>query len=345
MPYLWQTNLNVKWKCWINDRAVSPTDKLDGHYNAKMKQETGNRAEIEGVINQMANLVSEQDVFLTNAVVVDVQKLVGEVSELVSMPEIYLKIRELMGDPESRLNDFALVVNTDPGLTASVLKIVNSAFYGLSRKIESINRALNLLGIGQLHDLVLSLSTINNLEIPNEIEALSLFWRRSIFCGVLSKLIAKKLHLQNAESLFIVGLLHEIGRLVLFLKYPKEASLAVFQAEKENLSLTTVEKTMFGTDYGKIGQALMEEWNLPLKFQNITKYHTEPDNATEYRLETAILHIAHQVAVNQFPGADRFQYLLDQDILAQIKISAEEMDDLCAEANNIRLEMEKAILG
>jgi HD-like signal output (HDOD) protein len=227
----------------------------------------------------------------------------------------------------------------------SVLKMVNSAFFGFPGQIDNINRALNLIGIGQLHDLVLSLSAVDALDLPNDIEKLNIFWQRSIYCGVLSRLLAEKLHLKNAESLFIVGLLHEIGRLVFFLKYPKEANLAVFQADKENLSLTAVERTIFGTDYGKMGQALMGEWNLPIKFQTITRYHTDPDEATEYRLETAILHITHQLAVNKFPGADRFQYQVDQGILSQIKISENEMNDLCVECTSISLEMEKAILG
>ena len=315
------------------------------HYKDKMNKETDNRVMLTGVISQMTDSVSQQDDYLTRAVVIDVEKLVSEVSDLVSMPEIYLKIRELMDDPDSCLDDFAVVVNTDPGLMSSVLKIVNSAFFGFSGQIDNINRALNLIGIGQLHDLVLSLSAVDALDLPNDIEKLNVFWQRSIYCGVLSRLLAEKHELQNIESLFIIGLLHEIGRLVLFLTYPKEANLAVFQACKENLSLTSVEKTTFGTDYGKIGQALMEEWNLPLKFQNITKFHTEPDEATEYRLETAILHIAHQLAVKKYPGADRFQYQLDQDILSLIKISEDEMNNLCIEANNISLEMEKAILG
>lgn len=282
---------------------------------------------------------------MTSTVVIDVEELVDEVSDLISMPEIYLKIRGLMDDPDSCLDDFAVVVNTDPGLMTSVLKMVNSAFFGFPGQIDNINRALNLIGIGQLHDLVLSLSAIDALDLPNDIEKLNIFWQRSIYCGVLSRLLAEKLHFKNAESRFIVGFLHEIGRLVFFLKYPKEANLAVFQADKENLSLTAVERTIFGTDYGKIGQALMEEWNLPIKFQSITRYHTDPGETTEYRLETTILHITHQLAVNKFPGADRFQYQVDQGILALIKISEDEMNDLCVECTSISLEMEKAILG
>lgn len=294
---------------------------------------------------QITDLASQHDVSLTNTMIIDVKKLVAEVSDLVSIPEIYLKIRELMDDPDACLDDFAVVVNTDPGLMSSVLKIVNSAFFGFPGQIDHMNRALNLIGIGQLHDLVLSLSAIEALDLPNDIEKLSVFWQRSIYCGVLSRLLAEKLHLQNAESLFIVGMLHEIGRLVLFLKYPKEANLTVLQAHAENSPLTSVEKTVFGTDYANIGQALMEEWNLPLKFQNITKDHTEPDKATEYRLETTILHITHQLAVNKFPGADRFQYQLNPDILLEIKTSEDEMNNLSDEAKNISLEMEKAILG
>ncbi len=294
---------------------------------------------------QITDLASQHDVLLTNTLVIDIEKLVSEVSDLVSIPEIYLKIRELMDDPDACLDDFAAVVNTDPGLMSSVLKIVNSAFFGFPGQIDNMNRALNLIGIGQLHDLVLSLSAIEALDLPNDIEKLSVFWQRSIYCGVLSRLLAEKLHLQNAESLFIVGMLHEIGRLVLFLKYPEEANLAVIQAHAENSPLTSVEKTVFGTDYANIGQALMEEWNLPLKFQNITKDHTEPDKATKYRLETAILHITHQLAVNKFPGADRFQYQLDPDILLEIKTSEDEMNNLSVEAKNISFEMEKAILG
>ena len=143
-----------------------------------------------------------------------------------------------MYDKTSCLNDFAAVVNTDPGLTASVLKIVNSAFYGFPRQIEDIGRALNLIGIGQLNSLAVSLLSVKSLKLSNDIEPLTTFWRRSIYCGVLSRLMARNLNLKNEESLFVVGLLHEIGRLILFHEYPKESRKAAAQAQAENRSLT-----------------------------------------------------------------------------------------------------------
>ncbi len=310
-----------------------------------MNTKTDNNLDLKDCSDKTSNIVTQQEAFPANTMIINIEELVSEISELVSLPEVYLKIRELMDDPKSSINDFAIVVNTDPGLLALVLKIVNSAFYGFAGQIKNIKRAVNLIGIGQLHDLVLSLSAVDALELSNDIEELSIFWQRNIYCGVLARLIAENLHLREAGSLFTVGMLHEIGRLILFMKYPKESSIAVMQAEKEMLSLTEVEKNTFGIDYSKLGQALMEEWNLPIKFQYITEHHTTPEKATEYILETSILHVAHKAAVNKFPGADCFQYQIDQDILVQIKTSEEEMNTLYEEAKDICFEMERMILG
>lgn len=276
--------------------------------------------------------------------VIDIDKMVKDTSVLITLPEIYLKIRALMDDPASCLDDFAMVTCTDQGLVASVLKIVNSAYYGFTGQINNLNRALNLIGIGQLHDLVLSISVINSTDLPNDIEKLTVFWQRSIYCGVFSRLLAKKVKLQDADSLFVIGLLHNLGRLILFLKYPRESSQAIIRAQTENLSLTEIERSTFGFDYSQVGQALLSEWNLPQKFQLVTGQHTEPDNATEYLVETQIVHIAHMLATNKFPGADNYHYQIDRSLYKQLNIKDEDIHDLCTEADDISLEFKKLIL-
>lgn len=280
-----------------------------------------------------------------NTTIIDVEKLISEISSLVSLPRIYLKIRELMDDPDSCLDDFVRVASTDSGLVAVVLKIVNSSFYGFTGQIDNLNRAINLIGIGQLHDLVLSLSAVNSLNLPNNIEKSTLFWQRSIYCGVLSRLLAQKQHLPDAESLFVIGLLHNLGRLILFLKYPEQSRLAIIHAQTNNLSLTEAERIIFGTDYSQIGYALMAEWNLPVKFQHIIKHHIEPDKATEYQLETHIVHISHILSVNKFPYVENYQYPLNPAALAQLNTGEEELISLSEQANEISREMERLILG
>jgi HD-like signal output (HDOD) protein len=295
-------------------------------------------------IKQSLNLVSQQQSFVTDPVLINVEELVSEISELISLPEVYLKISELMDDPDSCLDDFAMVVSTDPALVASVLKIVNSAFFGFTGQIDNIIRALNLIGIGPLHDLVLSLSALDALDLSNDIEELVIFWKRSIYCGVISRLLAEKLHLQNAESLFVVGLLHEIGHLVLFQKYPKQCKQIIIQSQAESRPLPEIERIVFGTDYAKIGERLMSEWNLPVKFQYITGYHTTPENALEFIDETIIMHIAHQIAANKFTEEDGIQFSINLETLTALKISEDELDTLCIEADDMRLDVEKVIL-
>jgi HD-like signal output (HDOD) protein len=301
--------------------------------------------DLEACRTRTTDISSEQEIYLTDSTIIDVNQLVSEISELISLPEVYLKIRELMEDQSACLDDFTAVVNTDPGITASVLKIVNSAFYGYPGQIEVISRAIQLIGIGQLHDLVLSVSAVTALNVSNDIESLSRFWQRNIYCGVLSSLLAKKLRLKNPESLFVVGLLHEIGRLILFLKYPNESKQTIIQAQEQNRSLTEIEKKMFGTDYGQIGRALLREWNLPLKFQFIVGCHTEPDTATEFYLETTIVHIAHQAAANKFPGQNGFHCSIEPDTLAIISTNIDEMEKFYSEADVISQEMKQLILG
>jgi len=295
--------------------------------------------------NQEIDLDSQQKLFLSGSAEINVDDLVSEISELISLPEVYLKIRELMDDPDSCLDDFSVVVSTDPALIASVLKIVNSAFFGFTGKIDSVARAINLLGIGPLHDLVLSLSAVDALDLSNDIEELVLFWKRSIYCGVVSRLIAKKLNLQNAETLFVVGLLHEIGHLVLFQKYSQQCKQNIVQAKIDKLPLSEVENSVFGTDYAKIGQALMNEWNLPFKFQCVIGLHPDPKQASEFINETNIMHIAHQSAVNKFTEEDDFKFPIDMESLSILKISKDEVEVIELEANDLSYEVENVILN
>jgi len=275
---------------------------------------------------------------------IDVKQLVTDVSSLISLPEIYLKIRSLIDDPNSDLDDFAAVVNSDPGLAAVILKLVNSAFFNFPGQIGNINRALNLIGIGQLHDLVLSLSALKALDFPNDIEPLKTFWQRSIYSGSLAKLLAEKNQLQDAESLFVSGLLHEIGHILLFMKFPEQSKELVRQAHSNQQAFIDVEHELLGTDFGKIGQALMEDWNLPYKFQCITGAQSNPEIATEYQIETMIIHIAHKAAVNRFPGADSFQYVLEQENLDSLNISEDDMTKLHGQALQLSNDIEKVIL-
>ncbi len=229
----------------------------------------------------------------TENLVYSQEKLVDGVMDLISLPEVYLRIRALMNDDRSRLSDFAEVVQTDPNLVAGVLRIVNSAYFGFSGKIKTIVRALNFIGIGQLHSLVLSVSAIKSFSgISNEVVDMPTFWLRSVHCGVLSRLFAEACNIRQSEQLFVIGLLHEIGHLILFSALPNESSDVMAMAAEQQRPLYRVEQEFFGFHYGQLGRRLMQEWSLPDDFQEITQYHPDPSNAPDFQLESSIVHMA-----------------------------------------------------
>jgi HD-like signal output (HDOD) protein len=230
-----------------------------------------------------------------------------QVTELISLPEIYIKISSLMDDPTSDIRDFANVIRFDPNLSTTVLKTVNSAFFGFSGKVESIDRAVGMIGIGQLNIIALSVSAVSALDAmdyPNDIVPLKTYWRCSLFAGVLCRQLALLLNIPNSERLFVVGLLHEIGHLVLYTKFPDLARQTRQLAQDNNWPIHQAEEQILGCHYGAIGANLMAKWNLSNSFQNLTRFQPKPMTTHEEQTETALLHIAHGYAHKQFANSE-----------------------------------------
>ena len=276
----------------------------------------------------------------------DIQQQLQEVTELISLPEVYLKVRQLMDDPSADIYDFAEVISVDPNLSTRVLKLVNSAYFGFPEPVESISRAVNMIGIGQLHNMVLGISAISSLALPNDILPLNTFWRTSLFSGVLARLLAEQLKLTKSDHLFIAGLLHEIGHLVLYSKFPLQALAAQKIAEDQGRAIHEAELKVLGYHYGDIGAMLMANWNLPDKLQALTRNQPTPGAASEHQLETALMHMAHacarSVATENRTDADNF---IDAEVQAMTGLTQEQLELSMAEARSISADMEKVILA
>lgn len=271
---------------------------------------------------------------------------IQEISGLISLPEIYLKIRRLMDDPNSSIEEFCQVISCDPNLSATVLKVINSAFFGFPGQIDSIYRAVTMLGIGQVHDMVLATSAMKSLALPNEILPLKTFWRCSLFTGVLSRLLAKQLKIRKGEKLFIIGLLHEIGHLVIYSKYPEFAKLAIESFHTGYQSIHEAEKNLLGLHYGEVGAKLMGQWQLPVNFQEITHYQPVPAYAGEFEMETSLLHLAHGYAHKKFCETDMdIEQLILPDVWRVLDLVPGEVEDSLEKATNDCAEMEKTILS
>jgi HD-like signal output (HDOD) protein len=273
-----------------------------------------------------------------------IDQTLKEIESLISLPEIYLKYRELMEDPDSTNEAFSDVVGSDPNLAAIVLKIVNSPLYGYSGGVDSINRAIHYIGINQVHDLVLASSAMA-LEIPNEIVPLKTFWRSSLFSGVFARLLGYELKMTGSECLFVIGLLHQIGSLVIYAKYSEQARQTIALAKESHETIDKAEMSILDFNYAQVGAKLMAQWRLPPKFQVITYFHPTPTDAPTYLKETSLLHLVHGYVYQQSLGTDlSIEQLVHPEVWGILNVTAERLQIVLEEAKQVSADIEKFIL-
>ncbi len=227
------------------------------------------------------------------------QSLVGETIELISLPDVYMRLRSVMDSPDYSMADVAQVIVHDPAITARLLKLVNSSFFGLKYKVDTMTHAINLLGAQQVHDLVLATVVVDSFSgFVNDSFNIYDFWYKGVYTAVTCRLLAYYVDDMDTERPFIAGLLHNIGHMLMYQVIPEESTKAALHAEETQMPIYLAERAVLGYDYGEVGAELMREWSLPVSLQEMTRYHNEPDRAKVYDRETAVVHIATQITHN-----------------------------------------------
>ena len=220
------------------------------------------------------------------------QKVI-ESAQLISLPDVYIKLKALIDDPDYALAEVALLVGRDPGMATRFLRVVNSPLNRRVQKIETVSHAVSLLGIRQVHDIVLSASVAEAFDgMHNDVMTMKKFWERSVYCGVMTKQLALECGAKEIDRFFVMGLLHDIGHLFMYQAIPEESQRAILVAKDLERPLYQVERELLGFDYAKVGGYMMKHWDLPKSLQAITWLHPEPGKANQYALETALLHIS-----------------------------------------------------
>ncbi len=235
-----------------------------------------------------------------NTVSLTPQGLVASIDDLVTLPEVALRIARMVDDPSSSATDIGREISHDAALTARLLRIANSPAFGHHGKIATISRAITVLGVRQVRDLTVGLTAIRTFDgIGNELVTMASFWRHSLLCAVAAGQIAAQRARGRDESPFVAGLLHDIGQLVLFSRAPVPARQALLMSadSAEDLGLFLCERQVLGFDHGAIGLALAKKWGLPRALQECIEFHHEPERAQEHPLDVATVHIANTAAV------------------------------------------------
>lgn len=228
--------------------------------------------------------------------IIPAPELVERSAQLASFPDIYYQIVNVLNDTKSSASHLAEVVGNDPGLSAILLRMVNSAFYGLPSKVSSVTRAIALIGGNELSTLAMGISVIRYFkDIPPEMFDMKLFWMHSIAVGVLARVLAHRKVSLSEEELFIGGLLHDIGRLIVYKEFPLTAAFAIRQARERRVPLYRMERELFKYDHSTVAGLLLEKWNFPKPLLQMIKHHHNPVGSPR-ALEASIINISTIIA-------------------------------------------------
>lgn len=237
--------------------------------------------------------------------------LTGEV-KLASPPEIFLKLCEILDDPTKTVRDAERVIEHDPGLAARLLRLVNSAFYGFPAQISSISRAISMIGLYELRDLILATWVVERFSrLPNRLMDMRSFWRISVRLGLLAKALGRR-HPQARElqSIFTCGLLHEVGRLVIYAKIPELARAAMLLADSEGIEETQAERQIYGFDHYQLAAELAYRWRLPEVFVATLRWHGSPEEAESFSWETGLVTLASRLSLAEIEEPAQLEPIL-----------------------------------
>jgi HD-like signal output (HDOD) protein len=231
------------------------------------------------------------------------KELVADVTDLLSFSTVYFRVNELLKDPRSSAQDLGEVISHEPGLATRLLRLVNSAYYGLPTEIDTLSRAVTIVGTRELETLVLATVAVDAFNrIPSDLVDMSEFWHHSVYCGLVGRLLARRFGVLHTERLFVAGLLHDVGQLIIYHQIPELAREALAAAEPSDDGLYRAEQHLLGFTHGDVAAELFEIWGLPASIKEAAAFHHDCGRAHEFLLETALVHLANSVANSVEPS-------------------------------------------
>lgn len=200
--------------------------------------------------------------------------LIESEPKLSSLPDVFVRINEVLNDANSTAKEAAEAIGKDTSLSTKLLKLVNSAFYGFPVKVDTLSRAVTIVGSRQLTTLALGISVIALFkDLPAGLVDMRSFWKHSISCGVIASTLADPEAGVDVERLFVAGLLHDMGRLVLYRNLPRHTAHVLAAARRERILLREAERRILGFDHATLAGMLLRKWRFPESLEKAVRHH------------------------------------------------------------------------
>jgi len=220
----------------------------------------------------------------------DIQALrlqIEKIDTLPTVPGVLKKLLKVIENPKVSLNEIGSFITSDPVLTSRVLKLVNSPVYGFPGRISSVSQALILLGMNVVRGLLLGVSVFEVMQ-----KSMIGLWEHSIGTAITARIIAQQKGIPEPEEVSVAALLHDIGKVVLSLKFPDEYAGVVADAEKNGIFIFDAEKKYFQVNHAEAGSWIAQKWNFPRTLVEVIEYHHKPNLSKTMLVQSAIVHLA-----------------------------------------------------
>ena len=219
--------------------------------------------------------------------------LVNEASDLFTPPMVFRCLMNLLENPTDNRNEIAEIISYDPSLTVRLLRAANNVVYASKQTIDNVYDAVAVVNEDDLRTLIATTAAFETFRhVDTCLVDMNDFWNHSICCGLAAYVLADRCGRANRNQVFVAGIIHDIGQLVIYSAIPELASKVLEMAGEPEEYRYHAEKEIIGFTHAEVGAELLKNWGLPQHLIEVVRYHHEPDRAPGYSVDAALVHIA-----------------------------------------------------
>ncbi len=218
----------------------------------------------------------------------DLHQRVNQLGELPTLPHVVQKLASTIGRPNISAEEIGQLIEKDQVLSAKVLRLANSPFYGFPSRIASVGHAVVVLGLNVVKGLTLCATAFDMMKDAG----MDQLWRHSLGVAITAQILGTRVGLKNPEEVFVAGLLHDIGKIVLYVKWRDVGTRVTAAHRADDRSLLQIEQELLELTHADVGGWLANAWHLPTALREPIQHHHKPALAQEATVQTAIVHVA-----------------------------------------------------